>query len=380
MAELKPERRRQLRTFISKAAGHLETPSGNSLLDLASNDTLGLGRNPKISRAAIASIEKGGVGAGASRLVSGSRPEHEQLEIALAKWLKRGRVLLFPSGFQANIAAVAALAGRHSLVLADQLIHHSLLVGIKATGAKLQRFKHNNLEDIQQKLEQIRADDVKRELLVISESLFSMEGSSPDVKALAMLCTKYNASLLLDEAHALGIMGMGGKGLGHGIDGITLISGTLGKAFASGGAFLAADGGVAEKLLQTSGAFRYSTALAPPLAAAALEALEFIGSADAEQMRQQLSANANEWRNTLEQHGWPRPPGNGPILAIKLGGDKKALEMQKQLEQAGLLVIAIRPPTVPEGQAQLRVSLRPNLPKECLKKFMAILGKGGSKE
>ncbi|WP_341884878.1 aminotransferase class I/II-fold pyridoxal phosphate-dependent enzyme [Synechococcus sp. UW140] len=377
MAELKPERRRQLRTFISKAAGHLETPSGNSLLDLASNDTLGLGRNPKISRAAIASIEKGGVGAGASRLVSGSRPEHEQLEIALAKWLKRGRVLLFPSGFQANIAAVAALAGRHSQVLADQLIHHSLLVGIKATGAKLQRFKHNNLEDLQQKLEQIRADDVERELLVISESLFSMEGSSPDVKALAMLCTKYNAKLLLDEAHALGIMGVEGKGLGHGIDGITLISGTFGKAFGSGGAFLAADGEVAEKLLQTSGAFRYSTALAPPLAAAALKALDLIGSADGEQMRQQLSANANEWRNTLEQHGWPRPPGNGPILAIKLGGDKKALEMQKQLEQAGLLVIAIRPPTVPEGQAQLRVSLRPNLPKESLKKFMAILGKGG---
>jgi 8-amino-7-oxononanoate synthase len=97
-------------------------------------------------------------------------------------------------------------------------------------------------------------------------------------------------------------------------------------------------------------------------------------------MRQQLSASANEWRNTLEQHGWPRPPGNGPILAIKLGEDKKALEMQKQLEQAGLLVIAIRPPTVPEGQAQLRVSLRPNMPKDCLKRFMAILGKGDHKE
>ncbi|NBO28048.1 MAG: aminotransferase class I/II-fold pyridoxal phosphate-dependent enzyme [Synechococcaceae bacterium WB6_1A_059] len=380
MAELKPERRRQLRTFISNAAGHLETPSGNSLLDLASNDTLGLGRNPKISRAAITCIEKGGVGAGASRLVSGSRPEHEQLEIALARWLKRERVLLFPSGFQANIAAVAALAGRHSLVLADQLIHNSLLVGVKATGAKLQRFKHNNLVDLQQKLEQIRVDDVERELLVISESLFSMEGSSPDVKTLAMLCIKNNASLLLDEAHALGIIGMGGKGLGHGIEGITMISGTLGKAFASGGAFLAADGGVAEKLLQTSGAFRYSTALAPVLAAAALEALKLIGSADAEKMRQQLSASANKWRNTLEQHGWPRPPGNGPILAIKLGEDKKALEMQKQLEQAGLLVIAIRPPTVPEGQAQLRVSLRPSLPEDCLERFMAILGKGGHKE
>ena len=375
MAEQKPERRRKLRTFIAKTAGHLDTPDGNSLLDLASNDTLGLSKRPELIAAAIASISKGGVGAGASRLVSGSRPEHEQLEIALAKWLNRERVLLFPSGFQANIAAVAALADRHSLVLTDQLIHHSLLVGIKATGAKLQRFKHNNLEDLEQKLEKIRAVDVDRKLVVISESLFSMEGSSPDVKALATLCTKHNAKLLLDEAHALGIMGKEGKGLGHGIDGITLISGTLGKAFASGGAFLAADEAVAEKLLQTSGAFRYTTALAPPLAAAALEALELIKAPGADQIRQRLSASANQWRNTLEQYGWSRPPGNGPIMAIKLAEDIKALEMQKKLEQAGILVIAIRPPTVPEGQAQLRVSLRPDLPNNCLARFMDILGK-----
>jgi len=128
--------------------------------------------------------------------------------------------------------------------------------------------------------------------------------------------------------------------------------------------------------LQTSGAFRYTTALAPPLAAAAMEALELIKASGADQIRQQLSDNANQWRNTLEQYGWPRPPGNGPIMAIKLGEDIKALEMQKKLEQAGILVIAIRPPTVPEGQAQLRVSLRPNLPNNCLARFIAILGKG----
>ncbi len=376
MAEQKPERRRELRTFIAKTAGHLDTPDGNSLLDLASNDTLGLSKRPELIAAAIASISKGGVGAGASRLVSGSRPEHEQLEIALAKWLNRERVLLFPSGFQANIAAVAALADRHSLVFADRLIHNSLLVGIRATGAKLQRFKHNNLEDLEQKLAKIRAVDADKKLVVISESLFSMEGSSPDVRALATLCIKHNAKLLLDEAHALGIMGKEGKGLGHGIEGITLISGTLGKAFASGGAFLAADSAEAEKLLQTSGAFRYTTALAPSLAAAALEALELMKAPEADQIRQQLNASANEWRNTLEENGWPRPPGSGPIMAIKLAEDIRALEMQKKLEQAGILVIAIRPPTVAEGEAQLRVSLRPNLPNNCLARFMAILGKG----
>jgi len=376
MAEQKPERRRELRTFIAKTAGHLDTPDGNSLLDLASNDTLGLSKSPGLIAAAIASISKGGVGASASRLVSGSRPEHEQLEIALAKWLNRERVLLFPSGFQANIAAVAALADRHSLVFADRLIHNSLLVGIRATGAKLHRFKHNNLEDLEQKLEKIRTVDADKKLVVISESLFSMEGSSPDVRALANLCIKHNAKLLLDEAHALGIMGKEGKGLGHEIDGITLISGTFGKAFASGGAFLAADSAEAEKMLQTSGAFRYTTALAPSLAAAAMEALEIIRAPGADQIRQQLNASANEWRNTLEQNGWPRPPGNGPIMAIKLAEDIRALEMQKKLEQAGILVIAIRPPTVAEGEAQLRVSLRPNLPNNCLARFMAILGKG----
>jgi 8-amino-7-oxononanoate synthase len=376
MAEQKPERRRELRTFIAKTAGHLDTPDGNSLLDLASNDTLGLSKSPELIAAAIASISKGGVGASASRLVSGSRPEHEQLEIALAKWLNRERVLLFPSGFQANIAAVAALADRHSLVFADRLIHNSLLVGIRATGAKLHRFKHNNLEDLEQKLEKIRTVDADKKLVVISESLFSMEGSSPDVRALANLCIKHNAKLLLDEAHALGIMGKEGKGLGHEIDGITLISGTFGKAFASGGAFLAADSAEAEKMLQTSGAFRYTTALAPSLAAAAMEALELIRAPGGDQIRQQLNASANEWRNTLEENGWPRPPGNGPIMAIKLAEDIRALEMQKKLEQAGILVIAIRPPTVAEGEAQLRVSLRPNLPNNCLARFMAILGKG----
>ena len=234
--------------------------------------------------AAQAAIATSGVGSGASRLISGSRPEHAELEQGLAQWLGRSRVLLFPSGFQANIAALELLADRHTLVLADRRIHHSLLVGVRACGAKLERFAHNDLDDLERRLQQRQG----RRCVVLSESLFSMEGSSPDVGALAALCQRHSASLLLDEAHALGVLGPGGRGLGLGLDGVSLLCGTFGKAFASGGAFLACGESLGEELLQTSGAFRYTTALAPPLAAAATAALHLIASSEGDQRRQQL--------------------------------------------------------------------------------------------
>ena len=243
LEQLPAERRRQLRSWqpVPEAGlrncDHGEQP----LLDLASNDYLGLACHPALIEAASRCMASEGVGAGASRLVSGNRPVHEQLEAALAQWLGRARVLLFPSGFQANLAAVQALADRRTLVLADRLIHHSLLVGVQASGARLQRFAHNNLTDLQRRLEHARRDAPQRRLLVISESLFSMEGTSPDLVALSTLCQRHNAALLLDEAHALGVLGPGGRGLGHGVEGVSLISGTFGKAFGSGGAFLAGD-------------------------------------------------------------------------------------------------------------------------------------------
>ncbi|MFZ4805017.1 MAG: aminotransferase class I/II-fold pyridoxal phosphate-dependent enzyme [Synechococcus lacustris] len=375
MAEQNPQRRRQLRVFAAGAPGLLTAPGGSALLDLASNDTLALSRHPALVQAAQAAIAASGVGAAASRLVSGTRPEHAQLEQALASWLGRGRVLLFPSGFQANIAAVAALADRHSLVLADRLIHHSLLVGIQACGARLQRFAHNDLADLEQRLERARQGNGQRRLLVVSESLFSMEGSSPNLPALAALCQRHQAQLLLDEAHALGILGPGGRGLGHGLAAVSLISGTFGKAFGSGGAFLACAGPLGEELLQTSGPFRYSTALAPALAAAALASLELISGPYGDRARAELASAGELWREQLAAAGWPRPPGQGPILALKLGSDSRALQLQAQLEAAGLLVVAIRPPSVPEGEACLRISLRPGLPEQTLARMLTALEK-----
>ena len=327
-------------------------------------------------QAAAAELAASGLGAGASRLVSGSRPVHERLEQELAAWLARHRLLLFPSGFQANLAAVAALADRHTLVLADRLIHHSLLVGVRASGARLQRFGHNNPADLERRLQAARRQDPGRRLLVICESVYSMEGTSAPLAELAELCAHNGAPLLVDEAHALGVLGPGGRGLAHGVEDLALVSGTFGKAFGSGGAFLAGDSLVMEWLLQSSGAFRYTTALAPPLAGGALAALHWLQEQErsAHPPGAALLQRARRWRDALELAGWPRPPGEGPILPLLVGSDQRALELQAQLEAAGLLAVAIRPPTVPEGQARLRLVLRRDLPAGTLPRLLAALG------
>ena len=376
LAAIPAQRRRGLRSFAPAAtAATLEQPTANGsstpLLDLASNNYLGLSRHPKVVTAAQAAAASQGLGAGASRLVSGSRPVHGELEAALAAWLGREQVLLFPSGFQANLAAVGALADRHSLVLADRLIHHSLLTGVRASGARLQRFAHNDLAQLDSQLQAARRRAPEQRLLVLSESLFSMQGTSVDVTVLTALCAQHGAALLLDEAHALGVLGPGGRGLGHNQPEIALISGTFGKAFGGGGAFLAGDALVGDWLLQSSGAFRYTTALAPPLAAGALAALALI---QAEPRGEALLQRAARWRAGLEAAGWPRPPGSGPILPLLVGDDRQALELQQRLEAAGLLSVAIRPPTVPDGTARLRLVLRHDLPAGTLARLLTALG------
>jgi 8-amino-7-oxononanoate synthase len=372
MASLDPARRRTLHSWSSGdlpwtlQRAQTEQPP---LLDLASNDYLGLSRHPEVIEAASEALRNDGVGAGASRLVTGSRPRHAHLEADLAEWLGRACVLLFPSGFQANLAAVSVLANRHTTVLADRLIHHSLLVGVRASGARLQRFQHNDLTDLERRLEALAGQPGS--VVVLSESLFSMEGTSPDVAALAVLCQRFGADLLMDEAHALGVLGPEGRGLCFGIEPVRLISGTFGKAFGSGGAFLACDADLGDVLLQTSGAFRYTTALAPPLVAGAQAALNLIRSHP--HWSRQLQQRASRWRDALESEGWTRPAGLGPVMPLLLGDDAAALAGQAGLEDNGLLCVAIRPPTVPEGTARLRLVLRRDLPDETVEQLLKAL-------
>ena len=379
MPEIPNIRTRKLRTWIpgkssSELIGVDENKNQISLIDLASNDYLDLSRHPSLIKAAKQTIETDGVGSGGSRFITGSRDIHRKLEANLAEWLNRDTVLLYPSGFQANLAAVLALSNRHTLVICDRLVHHSILVGVKASGAKLIRFKHNDLPELEKLLKKVRKSNPRSRPLVITESLFSMEGTTAPIKEIAKLCMKYDSKLLIDEAHAFGVMGSKGRGESFGLqEPISIISGTLGKAFGSGGAFLATDKVTGENLIQNCGAFRYTTALAPPLCASALAALNLIKSNPTWGARLQEESIA--LREKLALLGWQRPLGKGPIISIVLGSDKLALDYQKRLENQGILTVAIRPPTVPEGKSRLRLVIRRNTPEQTFKRLLRVLNK-----
>ena len=379
MPEIPNIRTRKLRTWIpgkssSELIGVDENKNQISLIDLASNDYLDLTRHPSLIKAAKQTIETDGVGSGGSRFITGSRDIHRKLEANLAEWLNRDTVLLYPSGFQANLAAVLALSNRHTLVICDRLVHHSILVGVKASGAKLIRFKHNDLPELEKLLKKVRESNPRSRPLVITESLFSMEGTTAPIKEIAKLCMKYDSKLLIDEAHAFGVMGSKGRGESFGLqEPISIISGTLGKAFGSGGAFLATDKVTGENLIQNCGAFRYTTALAPPLCASALAALNLIKSNPTWGARLQEESIA--LREKLALLGWQRPLGKGPIISIVLGSDKLALDYQKRLENQGILTVAIRPPTVPEGKSRLRLVIRRNTPEQTFKRLLKVLKK-----
>ena len=236
-------RLRQLKTFsLGQKPYELQNLDSskikNNLIDLCSNDYFGLSRDSDVIKASYEISLSEGLGSGSSRFITGSRPIHKLLETKLAAWLNKEKVLLFPSGFQANIAAVQGLANRNSIVIADKFIHNSLLVGVKASGSKLVRFAHNDLKDLENKI--LKFKTPQHSILIIVESLYSMEGSIAPLKEITGICKKYNVELLVDEAHALGILGPEGKGMSFNLsDEITMITGTFGKSFGSGGAFLA---------------------------------------------------------------------------------------------------------------------------------------------
>jgi len=377
MAEIPNSRIRKLRTWVpgkrsSELIGVDDNQNQITLIDLASNDYLDLARHPLLIEAARQILETDGVGSGGSRFITGSRNIHQKLETKLAEWLNREIVLLYPSGFQANLAAVLALTDRHTPVICDRLIHHSLLVGVKASGAKLIRFKHNNLSELERLLKKSRQRNPQKKPLVITESLFSMEGTTAPIKEISKLCIKYDSKLLIDEAHAFGVMGPEGRGESFGVnEPISIISGTFGKAFGSGGAFLATDKITGENLIQNCGAFRYTTALAPPLCASALAALNLIQSNPS--WGSELKEKAIAFRDRLSQLGWQRPVGEGPIISIILGSDELAIDCQKKLEAQGLLAVAIRPPTVPEGKSRLRLVIRRNTPDQAFERLIEVL-------
>ncbi len=368
-------RLRKLKTFtLAQKPYELENLNpekiNNNLIDLCSNDYLGLSRDKDVIKASYEISLSQGLGSGSSRFITGSRPIHILLEAELEEWLNQEKVLLFPSGFQANIAAVQTLANRNSIVIADKLIHNSLLVGIKASGSKLVRFAHNDLKDLENKI--LKFNSSQKSILIIVESLYSMEGSIAPLKEITEICKKYNVQLLVDEAHALGVLGPEGKGLSFNLSNdITMLTGTFGKSFGSGGAFIACNSKIGEYLIQTSGAFRYTTALSPALAGGALKSLQKIKN-NKEWGNNLLNASAKWKKEILQNFNYPIK-GESQILSIIIGKEEKTILLQKHLEKNGFLAIAIRPPTVQVNESRIRLTIRRDLNLEILKNFTSVL-------
>ncbi len=330
------------------------TVDGRDYLAFCSNDYLGLANHPRLIAAVRAGAERYGVGAGASHLILGHSTAHHALEDALARFVQLPHALLFSTGYMANLGVVTALVGRGDVVFADKLNHASLNDAALLSRAELRRYPHRDLAALERLLAASRA----RRKLVVTDAVFSMDGDLAPLPELLALCERYDAWLLLDDAHGFGVLGTGGRGvLSH--FNVTsprvIYMATLGKAAGVCGAFVAAEGEVIETLIQRARPYIYTTATPPLLAHALLTSLELI---DGEfWRRERLTQLAALLRARLHMKRWRLLPSPTAIQPLVIGANDAALRVSGQLAERGLLVPAIRPPTVPRGTARLRISL-----------------------
>jgi 8-amino-7-oxononanoate synthase len=324
------------------------------LINFSSNDYLGLSKHPALIDRAKDYSQRYGTSATASRLVAGTYDIHSALEDRLAAAVGQESALLFGTGFQANLTLLPSLADHHSLVLCDRLIHNSLLQGIQLSGARFSRYRHNDLEALESALQAAQAKPYNR-ILIVSETLFSMDGDRSDVPALVDLAQRYGAILYLDDAHALGVLGPNGMGLAAHQPGVDLVVGTFGKAFGSFGAFVACSRSLRDYLINCCPGLIYTTALPPSVIGSIDAALDLIPGMGAD--RQRLDAQGSLLRDRLTTLGYDCGPSTSQIVPAIVGGEAEALALATGLEAQGFLAIAIRPPTVPIGSARLRFTL-----------------------
>jgi 8-amino-7-oxononanoate synthase len=345
-----PTQRRSLHSCVPQDAVHI-LQDGRSLLNFSNNDYLGLSKHPALIKASQDYIQQYGTGATASRLVSGTYDIHEQVERQLAAACGREASLLFNSGFQANSTILPLLVDRQSLVLCDRLVHNSILQGVLSSKAKLIRYRHNDLEHLESLLKSHSADRV----LIASETIFSMDGDRSDLDRLVQLAQDYNAILYIDDAHALGVMGVNGMGLASQRSGIDIVVGTFGKAFGSAGAYVTCSHLIRDYLINFCPGFIYTTGLPPGTVGAIAAALTLIPTLDSE--RQHLTQIADHLRSQLHQIGFDTGASCSHIIPLMIGDEAKTLRLAQWLKDCGMLAIAIRPPTVAPGTARIRLTL-----------------------
>ncbi|MDX1756768.1 MAG: 8-amino-7-oxononanoate synthase [Marinobacter sp.] len=330
------------------------TADGKPVLAFCSNDYLGLASHPSVTAALTAAAADVGVGGGASHLICGHHEAHHRLEQRLADFTGRSAALFFSTGYMANLGVISALAGRGDTIFSDRLNHASIIDGCILSRARVQRYPHNNVEALADRLASTAGHK-----LVVTDGVFSMDGDLAPLRELSRLCRQHDALLVVDDAHGVGVLGSRGGGslehLGLSEDEVPLLIGTLGKAVGTSGAFVAGPELMIDYLVQKARTYIYTTAMPPALAAATCASLDLI---DAEpERRDHLRHLIRRFREEAQALGYPLMPSQTPIQPIMVGDNWAALELSRRLEEQGLLVTAIRPPTVPEGEARLRVTL-----------------------
>jgi glycine C-acetyltransferase/8-amino-7-oxononanoate synthase len=344
---------RHLREIASAQGAEIEI-SDRRLVNFSSNDYLGLANDPRLREAAIAAIGEFGVGAGASRLISGTQSAHLRLERALAKWKGTEAALCFSSGYAAALGTIPALATKNDVVLLDKLCHASLIDGARLSGAILRVFPHNHLGKLESHLEWARRECPGKRVLIVTESVFSMDGDRAPLRELVELKERFDALLMLDEAHAIGVIGANGRGLAAAenlSDGVDVQMGTLSKALGVSGGYICGSRDLVEWLINRARSFIYSTAPPSAIAAAALASVDFLSSPEGEERRRLLWERINLMSELLSVSC------SGAIFPWIVGDEQAALDLASALQSEGFFVPAIRYPTVAKGAARLRITV-----------------------
>lgn len=354
---------RQLRS-VASAQGPQIVVDGRVLLNFSSNDYLGLANDPILKRASTAAIERWGVGAGASRLVCGNLEPYRVLEAKLAEFKQKEAAIVFGSGYAANVGTITALVGKGDVVVLDKLDHASIIDGARQSGATVRVYPHKNLK----KLEDILRQATGR-VLIVTETVFSMDGDLAPLKEIVELKEKYGAWLMIDEAHATGLYAANRRGLAEAVgveDKIDITLGTLSKALGCAGGFVVGSQTLIDYLRNRARSLIYSTAMPPAVCAAATAAVEFVMSEAGHARRDQLWRNVSELKNGLKIQTESR----SPIIPIIVGA--AAMELSRKLMEAGIFVPAIRYPTVPKGKERLRVTVSAAHSREDIQRFIEV--------
>src|SRR5436190_424838 len=362
---------RELAELDSPQGTHV-TVNGKSLLNFSSNDYLGLSNHIVVTNAAAEAVQEYGAGSGSARLICGSLTVHHDLEAAIAAFKGTDRSLTFSSGYATAIGTICALLYKDDVIVIDKLVHACLVDGAKLSGAKLRVFDHNDVNDLEDILRWARQKNY-RQILIVTESVFSMDGDLAPLREIVELKERYGAWLMLDEAHATGLFGANRRGLAEAFElanRVDVQMGTLGKALGSAGGYICGSHALIELLINCARTFMFSTALVPAAAAAARAAVEIVGSQEGEELRTRLWARVDQLKNGFIGGDWQLPIVQSPIIPLMIGDEQRAMDTAAHLRTQGILIPAVRYPTVGRGQARLRLTASAAHTPEDIKHFL----------